>query len=105
MAFSRKTLSFWGDCFVKRSCFPRASPKSARYHEIVAGTVSGFEANWRRVIIVLYPSSCSEIEHLHPRPPPSKGEGKKGVIISLYLHMVLFLFLLSSVGLLHLSPA
>ncbi len=44
-----RTRSRCGDCLVKRACLPRASPKSARYQVVVAGTVSGFAANWRSV--------------------------------------------------------
>ena len=51
MAFSRKTFSLWGDCLVKSSCFPRASPRSARYQAVAAGIVSGFDLNCRKVII------------------------------------------------------
>ncbi|HEX9757100.1 MAG TPA: hypothetical protein VGB26_04780 [Nitrospiria bacterium] len=36
---------------MKSSCRPRASPKSARYHDVATGSVSGFEANCRSVII------------------------------------------------------
>lgn len=49
-ACSRKTFSTWGDCRVKSSCLPRASPRSARYHVVVAGNVSIPDANCRRVI-------------------------------------------------------
>src|SRR3989338_8392232 len=52
-ACSRKTLSLCGDCFVKSSCLPRASPRSARYHEVVVGMLSGLEENCWSVIMLL----------------------------------------------------
>lgn len=50
-ACSRRTLSRWGACFVNSSCLPRASPRSARYHDVIMEMVSGFEANCFKVIM------------------------------------------------------
>ncbi len=50
-ACSRKTFSRCGDCRVNNSCFPLASPKSARYHEVVIGRYSCLSESCRKVII------------------------------------------------------
>lgn len=57
---SRRTFSRWEACFVNSSCLPRASPRSAKYHEVIAGIVSGFSVNCFNVIIVLCPCRRGE---------------------------------------------
>src|SRR5205807_10234079 len=44
-ACSRKTLSRCGDCFVKSSCLPRASPRSAKYQAVVVGMLGFFPSS------------------------------------------------------------
>jgi len=81
---SRNTLSIWGVCLVKSSCLPRASPRSARYHEVVAGMLSGLCENCRSVIMSAVPHRVSVLhetslalkrKHPSPRPSPTRGEG------------------------------
>src|SRR5436190_5396690 len=59
IACSRRTFNLCGDCLVKSSCFPRASPKSARYQLVVSGMVSMCCSNCRNVFIFRYACALS----------------------------------------------
>jgi len=69
-ACSHKTRSRYGDCLVNSTCLPRASPKSARYQAVVAGTISGFAANWRSVSIGSAAVGESQQSQVPPRSHP-----------------------------------
>src|SRR6266851_4648618 len=56
-ACSRRALSVWGDWFVKSACFPRASPRSAKYHEVFDGIASIPVTNCRSVLTEFFLSA------------------------------------------------
>lgn len=62
IACSRNTFNFCGDCFRNNSCFPRASPRSARYHPHIAGSFSTPAPNWRNVIMPMPHYACPRRE-------------------------------------------